>query len=53
MHAECRLVAPRPSHVSRVWFFRWGFGVWLGRVLFSVGHDTRSSAVSADATEDG
>ena len=26
----------------RIWFFRWGFGVWLRNVIFSCGHDTRS-----------
>lgn len=42
MHIEFRRCGRRPKEVSRVWLFPYGFGVWLGRRIFTVGHDTRS-----------
>lgn len=32
----------------QLWFYRWGFGFWLGRMMFNVGHDTRSRFVSSE-----
>jgi hypothetical protein len=34
------------TEVPPVWFFRWGFGVWLGTFIFSIGHDTRGTVQS-------
>jgi hypothetical protein len=42
MHFDCRIVGKRPEGISRVWFYKWGFGSWFGRFLFGFGHDTRS-----------
>jgi hypothetical protein len=45
MHIELRKCAPRPSSCRPVWFYAYGFGLWLGRWLFTFGHDTRSRTV--------
>lgn len=37
---------PREKRPLWIWFFRWGFGVWIGRRHFSAGHDTRGRQVS-------
>jgi hypothetical protein len=42
MHIDCRICGFRPEGVSRIWFYKWGFGIWLRNVLFGIGHDTRS-----------
>jgi hypothetical protein len=44
MHVELRRTVGRRREVSRLWFFKWGFGFWLGRIIFSIGHDTRPGA---------
>jgi hypothetical protein len=52
MHITLRRCGSRPPDASRLWTFRWGFGIWLGRLLFTVGHDTRSRVVATE-NEDG
>jgi len=48
MHINCRICGRRPEYVSRVWFYKWGFGIWLRTFLFGIGHDTRSRIVTTD-----
>ncbi len=47
MHITLRRVGTRGPYSPRAWAFKWGFGVWLGRTLFTFGHDTRSRTVTA------
>lgn len=39
-NCSARLVSKR-SDASPIWFFRWGFGIWLNRFIFTAGWDTR------------
>jgi hypothetical protein len=48
MHIDCRRCGHRPKCVRFVWFYKWGFGVWLGTFLFGFGHDTRPRIVTTD-----
>lgn len=48
MHAHLRYLHCRPPvGVKTLTLYRWGFTVWLGRWLISLGHDTRSNVVVA------
>lgn len=42
MHFELKRVGRRPPYCPRVWWFRYGFGLWLFRVIVTAGHDVRS-----------
>lgn len=45
MNACCiRIVGPR-EHARPIWFFPYGFGIWIGRLIITLGHDTRSRIV--------
>lgn len=52
MHVEFRKCSDRPEHCDRLWFFRWGFGLWLGRHILTAGHDTRSRNVTATGSRE-
>ena len=43
-HLELRRCGERLPECKRVWFYRWGLGVWLGRTIMTGGRDTRSRA---------
>lgn len=50
MHFECRLAGSRSgTTVPWIWFYRWGFTVWIGRIIFGFGHDTRSRSSTRKA----
>ncbi len=42
MHINCRICGARPKEASFIWFYKYGFGIWLNKFLFGIGHDTRS-----------
>jgi hypothetical protein len=48
MHIDCRRT--QGDKHFQMWFYKWGFGLWIGRFLFGFGHDTRSrqQTVKAD-----
>lgn len=41
MHFELRLAGRNGGIARPIWFYRYGFGVWIGRLIFGFGHDTR------------
>jgi hypothetical protein len=41
-HMEYRRCGERVPHVKPIYFFRYGFGVWVYRRIFSCGWDGRS-----------
>lgn len=46
MHVNLRLVGKRERGMPLFWIFPYGFGLWIHRLIFSVGHDTRLRASS-------
>ena len=41
MHIEFRKCGKREAGMPWFWIFKWGFGIWMGSRIFTVGHDTR------------
>jgi hypothetical protein len=33
----------------RTWAFKYGFGIWIWKFIFSIGHDTRKQTVGKGA----
>jgi hypothetical protein len=48
MHIHLRLCSPRLRAIRPLWFYRWGFWVWLCGILLSAGHDTRGGILSTE-----
>lgn len=48
MHIECRKVR---SVGWKFWLFPYGFGCFLGRIVFSVGHDVRQRIYTLQGTD--
>jgi hypothetical protein len=48
MHFQLRRCAPKPREVHPCWFYRWGFGVWVGSFMLSAGHDTRGHTLGGE-----
>ena len=51
MNANSLKIMRQKRWKMRIWFFKYGFGFWIGRVMLTVGHDIRSAFVMTKGKE--